>query len=373
MKKSYKKKLFYRNYLEVNLQLFSGEKTEKATPKKREDARKKGQVLQSKEITSAFVLLFIFLGLKTFGSYMFNESAFYTKTVFTEYTNLSDLYTTSGLIKIFTLAATQMIKICLPVFAIAMVVGLISEYAQVGVLFTFETLKFKFSRINPLSGIKRVFSLRALVELVKSIIKLVIVGAVAYSYIKSESKNIYTIMQLDVIGIATYIGSTTINLAIRICIAFIFIGAFDYLYQWYEFEKGLKMSKQDIKEEYKQIEGNPEIKSKIRQKQRQMSMKRMLNDVPKADVVITNPTHFAVAVKYDANVSPAPRVIAKGQDYLAKRIKDIAKENKIEIVENKPLARSLYDNVEVGQEIPQEMYQAVAEILAFVYGLKAKS
>ncbi|MDP4179469.1 MAG: flagellar biosynthesis protein FlhB [Bacillota bacterium] len=362
---------FGNKYIKVNLQLFAGDdKTEKATPKRRQDARKKGQVLQSKEITSAFVLLFIFVALRLLGRYMYNEILYFTKTALLEYTKIPDLYTLSGLTKLFILVAEELIKIAAPIMAVALITGLIAEYAQVGFLFTFENLNFKFSRISPLSGLKRIFSLRSVVELVKSIIKLIIVGFVTYSYIKGEAGNIFTIMDMDAIGVGIYIGSTIINIAIRICIALIFVGAVDYIYQWYEFEKSLKMTKQEIKEEYKQTEGNPEVKAKIRQKQRQISMKRMLNDVPKADVVITNPTHFAVAVKYDAKVSAAPKVVAKGQDYMAQRIKEVAKENKVEIVENKPLARSLYSSVEVGQEIPQEMYQAVAEILAFVYGLK---
>ncbi|KNY28365.1 flagellar biosynthesis protein FlhB [Pseudobacteroides cellulosolvens] len=361
-----------KKYIPVNLQLFAGgdDKTEKATPKRRQDARKKGQVLQSKEITSAFVLLFIFVGLRLLGGYMYNEIVYFTKVVLTEYVKVPDLYTINGISKLFILSFIELMKISGPILAIALITGLIAEYAQVGFLFTFENLGFKFSRINPLSGLKRIFSLRSVVELIKSIIKLVIVGFIAYSYIKSEAGNLLILMDLDAIGVAAYIASTVINISIRICIALIFIGAVDYIYQWYEFEKSLKMSKQEIKEEFKQTEGNPEIKSKIRQKQRQISMRRMLNDVPSADVVITNPTHFAVAIKYDANVSPAPKVIAKGQDYMAQRIKEVAKENKVEIVENKPLARSLYDSVEVGQEIPEELYQAVAEILAFVYGIK---
>jgi flagellar biosynthetic protein FlhB len=363
---------FKKKYIPVNLQLFAGgdDKTEKATPKKRQDARKKGQVLQSKEITSAFVLLFIFVALRLLGRYMYNEITYFTKVVITEYVKIPDLYTLHGISKLFMLSAIELVKICGPILAVALITGLVAEYAQVGFLFTFENLGFKFNRISPLSGLKRIFSLRSVVELVKSIIKLIIVGFIAYSYIKSEAENILAMMDMDVIGVATYISSTVVNIAIRICVALIFVGAVDYIYQWYEYEKNLKMSKQEIKEEFKQTEGNPEIKSKIRQKQRQISMKRMLNDVPKADVVITNPTHFAVAVKYNADVSPAPKVVAKGQDYLAQRIKEIARENKVEIVENKLLARSLYESVEVGQEIPEEMYQAVAEILAFVYGIR---
>jgi flagellar biosynthetic protein FlhB len=363
----------YKNYIEVNLQLFANsDKTEKATPKKKQDARKKGQVFQSKEISSAFVLLFIFIGLKLFGGFMTDEIKVFTKSMFSNFNNIESVYSINGLTQLVIRTMVLIFKVMGPIMAIALVTALAVEYAQVGVLFTTETLKFKLERLSPISGLKRIFSLRAVVELVKSIVKLVFVGYVAYSFIKGQSDNVLNIMNMDAIGISTYIASTSLDLAIRICIVMVFIGAVDYIYQWYDYEKNLRMTKQEIKEEYKQVEGNPEIKSKIKQKQREMSMRRMLQDVPKADVVITNPTHFAVAIKYDDKVSSAPIVIAKGQDFLAQRIKETARENKVEIVENKPLARALYDAVNIGQEIPQELYQAVAEVLAFVYSLKQK-
>lgn len=208
--------------------------------------------------------------------------------------------------------------------------------------------------------------------MVKSILKIVVIGYIGYSYLADEAKNILNTMNMDVISIAAYICVTSINVAIRMCIAMLILGVLDYGYQWWEYEKSLKMSKQEIKQENKEAEGNPEVKAKIRQKQRQIALRRMLQDIPKADVVITNPTHFAVAIKYDPKVSDAPIVIAKGQDYIALRIKEIAKENKVEIVENKPLARTLYASVDIGERIPPELFQAVAEVLAFVYSLKNK-
>ncbi len=362
---------YKKRYLTVNLQLFANDdRTEKATPKKRQDARKKGQVLQSREITSAFVLLFIFVGLRLLGGYMTDEITAFTRTIISDFTNIHYIFTANGLSQLFMNTSLLLLKVSLPIMAIALITGLVAEYSQVGFLFTFETLGLKLNRLNPLSGLKRMFSLRAVVELAKSLVKVIFVGYIAYSYVKGEAANILNIMNLDAAGIATYIGVTVLNLAIRICLAMIFIGVVDYIYQWYEYEKNLRMTKHEVKEEFKQIEGNPEIKSKIRQKQRQMSMKRMLQEVPKADVVITNPTHFAIAVKYDAKASAAPLVTAKGQDFMALRIKEVAKQYNVEIVENKPLARSLYEMVEVGQEIPQELYQAVAEVLAFVYSLK---
>lgn len=359
--------------LKVDLQFFAeGDKTEKATPKKRQDARKKGQVLQSRDITTAMVLILIFIGLRVFGEFIYSEITAFTKKIFVEYTTIEDLFNFNMLSRLFVETVTVILKTCAPILAIAVIAGLIGNYAQVGFLFTTETLRMKFDRINPLSGLKRIFSMRAVVELVKSILKISVIGYVAYSYLNNEVVNVLSLMDMTPIGIAVYIGTTSINVAIRICIVLLLLGILDYGYQWWEFEKNLKMTKQEVKEEYKQTEGNPEIKAKIKQKQRQISMRRMMAEVPKADVVITNPTHFAVAVKYDASVSAAPVVIAKGQDFIALRIKEAAKENKVEIVENKPLARTLYETVDIGEAVPPDLYQAVAEVLAFVYSLKGK-
>jgi flagellar biosynthesis protein FlhB len=361
-----------RNFvIKVNLQLFATDgKTEKATPKKRQDARKKGQVLQSRDISAAVVLMFIFIGLRIFGNNIYNEFAVFMKRVFTEYPKMDDLFTLSVLSRVFIEGVTVLLKTSAPVFAIAIVAGMVAGFAQVGFIFTMETLGFKFNRINPLSGLKRIFSMRSIVEMFKSIFKIGVIGYIAYSYLKSEENNVVSTMNMDVLNTGIYIATTSINVAIRICVALMVLGILDYGYQWWEYEKSLKMSKQEVKEEYKQIEGNPEVKSKIKQKQRQISMRRMMQQVPNADVIITNPTHFAVAIKYDAEVSDVPVVLAKGQDFIAQRIKEIARENKVEIVENKPLARNLYDNVEIGQKIPADLFQAVAEVLAFVYSLK---
>lgn len=361
--------------IKINLQLFAqggggGDKTEKATPKKRQDARKKGQVLQSREISSALVLMLVFVTLRIFGGYIYSELVQFTKRVMVVYPRDYNFYMPDVLIKIFIDAVTVFFKVTAPILAVALIGGLIAGYAQIGFLFTMETLKFKFSRINPVSGFKRIFSARGLVELAKSILKITIIGYVSYQYLNSQKENVIKLMDMDVIGIGAFIGLTSLNVAIRICFVLIILSLFDYAYQWWEYEKNLKMTKQEVKEEYKQTEGNPEIKSKIKQKQRQMSMRRMMQEVPKADVIITNPTHYACAIKYDASVSDAPMLLAKGQDYIAQRIKEIAKESKVEIVENKVLARTIYDTVDIGKAIPPDLYQAVAEILAFVYSLK---
>lgn len=321
-------------------------------------------------MTSAFVLCAILVGLKIFGSYTYFELKGFTERIFSY--SSKEALTLSELVKIFADGLTVFFKSIAPVFGIALIAALILAYSQVGFLFTVETLKFKFERINPFSGIKRMFSLRSVVELLKSLFKVILLLLIVYWYLRGEAGTLLTIMNMDVFNAFLYICGTAFNVALRICIVLVILGIIDFLYQWWEFEKSLKMSKEEIKEEYKQIEGNPEIKSKIKQKQRQISMRRMLNDVPKADVVITNPTHFAVAVRYDIKIANAPIVVAKGQDYMAKRIKDVAKENGVEIVENKPLARALYNTVDIGEMIPPELYQAVAEVLAFVYSLKGK-
>lgn len=358
--------------LSANLQLFadSSEKTEKATPKKRKKAREEGQVLQSREMTSAIVLLCMFITLKIFGRYIYEGILEIFKVFFTQSPKMEEFYSIKGVVKLYSQVGIAFFKIILPIFAIALLTGLAMGYAQVGFLFTTKTLQVKLNRINPLGGFKRIFSLRSLTELVKSIFKIVVVGLIGFLYLRAEVPNVLKTMDMDVVSIATYIGVTAINIAIRMCIAILVLGILDFGYQWWEHEKNLKMSKQEIKEEHKQTEGNPEVKSKIKQKQRQMSMMRMMQDISKADVIITNPTHFAVAIKYDIKISDAPMVLAKGQNYIALRIKEKAKENGVEIVENKLLARTLFKTVEVGEKIPPDLYQAVAEVLAFVYGLK---
>ncbi|HHX18122.1 MAG TPA: flagellar biosynthesis protein FlhB, partial [Clostridium sp.] len=356
----------------VNLQLFadSGEKTEKATPRKRKKAREDGQVLQSREITSAIVLLCMFITLRVFGSFIYEGILEVFKIFFTQWQEVESIYSIKGMIKLYLQVGIAFLKIILPIFAVALITGLIMGYSQVGFLFTTKTLQIKLNRLNPLSGLKRIFSVRSLTELIKAIFKIVVVGMIGFSYLKGEVPNILKTMDMDVVSIAAYIGVTATNVAIRMCIALLILGVLDYGYQWWEYEKNLRMTKQEIKEEYKQTEGNPEIKSKIKQKQRQISLRRMMESVPEADVVITNPTHYAVAIKYDIKISDAPVVLAKGQDYMALRIKEQAKENGIEIVENKSLARALYSTVDIGEKIPPDLYQAVAEVLAFVYGLK---
>lgn len=354
-----------------NLQLF-GEKTEQPTAKKKEDARKKGQIVFSKDLNMAFTFLTALLAMKVFGGYIVgvlnNSLGFFmafpvsTDNVF----NPRDMATLLGRMMIDILSVT------VPILLTIMVVGVILNYLQVGYLFTNETLKFKLDKLNPVNGMKQIFSLKSLVELAKNLAKIVILSFVAFSYLKDKLGLIIELMGMPPIQIGAILWDLMYNLSLRIAIVLIILGVLDLAYKLWQNNKDLMMSKQEIKEEYKQMEGNPQIKGKIREKQRQMAMSRMMQDVPKADVIITNPTHFAVAVKYDQSKYDAPYVVAKGQDLIAKQIRKVAEENQVPIVENKPLARELFASVKIGRTIPEHLFHAVAEVLAFVYKIKKK-
>ena len=353
----------------INLQLFSGEKTEEATSKKKSDAREKGQVFQSKEVNTAIVLLALFYGLKKFGHYMLNHLIGFITTIYNNYLFDESVFTTEGIKLMFYKIIITTSLIVVPITGIALVTGLILSYAQVGFLFTTKTLEIKLSKLNPVEGFKKLFSKKSIVELLKSLVKIFAVGYAMYSYAMAQMVIIVNLPDSNVGGIVGYMGETVINIAFRAAGVLFVMSVLDYMYQRWSHNKELKMSKQEVKEEHKQSDGDPQIKSKIKQKQREMAMSRMMSDVPQADVIITNPTHFAVAIKYDSKVADAPYVLAKGQDLIAQNIKKIASENEVIIVENKILARALYSNVEIGSIIPEDLYQAVAEVLAYVYGL----
>lgn len=361
-----------------DLQLFAkdgpnGEKTEEPTSKKLSDARKKGQVGKSKEVTTAAMLLTFFILLKFFIGYLGGRFLSCFEYVFkhiSEYGN--DEFT----VPLSSALMGDMVKYILitglPFYAVIFVVAFISQMAQIKWKVSFEPMKPKFSKFNPISGVKRIFSKNKLFETLFDTAKLVILCAVVISYLKDKWDLVmkmysYTLTQ----GIAL-IGDIIIDIGMRVSMWFIVIGAADFAYQKWKFHDDMKMTKQEVKDEYKNTEGNPQIKGAIRRKMQEASRRRMMQQLPEADVVITNPTHLAVALKYDKEVAEAPIVIGKGADYLAEKIKETARENHIEIVENKPLARMLYHNVELGDQIPPELYQMVAEILAYVYGLQGK-
>ncbi|KXG75764.1 flagellar biosynthesis protein FlhB [Thermotalea metallivorans] len=355
---------------DINLQLFTGEKTEKATPKRRKEAREKGQVLQSREINSALILLFTFFTLQLAGKYIYSNLSLYMQRIFTDTIHDENLFTINGVHKLFLLMVGESVKLVAPMAGCAFVIGLFSSYMQVGFLFTTKPLVPKWDRINPISGFKKIFSKKSIVEFVKSLMKIGAVGYVTFNYVLKQSRSVMNILDMELISIISFLGKATINVGLRAAIVLILLAVLDYFYQKWEYENELKMSKQEIKEEYKQTEGDPQIKSKIKEKQRQMAMGRMMQDVPKADVIITNPTHYAVAIRYDQTTDNAPIVLAKGQDLIASNIREIAEKYEIPIVENKPLARTLYHTVEIGDYIPPDLYQAVAEVLAYVYKLK---
>ena len=269
-------------------------------------------------------------------------------------------------------ALIQILIVCVPFFAFGFVVTALISVIQVGWKVTGKPLQPKFDKFNPINGFKRIFSKDSIFELIKSILKIFVIIYVAYTSIRGNAQDIFILYEIPLMQAIMLCGTVIINAGLKISLVYLVIGLADFIYQKYRFNEDMKMTKQEIKDEFKNTEGNPEIKGRQRQRMREASRRRMMQDVPKADVVITNPTHFAVAIKYDAETSKAPIVLAKGEDYLAQKIKEAAREHHIEIVENKPLARMLYANVDIGQEIPPELYQAVAEILAMVYNMREK-
>lgn len=367
--------------LEYNLQFFAkegqgGEKTEPATEKKLQDARKEGQVAKSREIANGLGLLALFLVLKfgvgNMGKQLLSLFGNVYNRIPETVTFWHGFMPTNDTRIIFQDMVLEIVVIIAPILLVGFVIAFVSDVAQVGWKPTSKPMQPKFSKINPISGFKKIFSVNAVVELIKSIAKIGLIIFICYSYLKDKWELLFVLYDMPLLQALQLAAETVTDLGIRIAIIYMIIALADYIYQRVKFSNDMKMTKQEIKEEYKQQEGDPQIKGKIRQRMREVSQRRMMQELPKADVVITNPTHYAVAIKYDPEEADAPIVIAKGEDYLAARIKEIAKENKIEIVENKPLARMLYANVDVGQAVPPELYQAVAEVLAFVYHLQGK-
>lgn len=359
-----------------NLQIFAesaGEKTEDATPKKLEDARKKGQVAKSTDLTAAATLITLFLALRFFLSYLGEGlMAVYPAMYNNISKSVNDVFSINEACTLVGYVLVRIIIIALPLLIAGYVVTVLTQLMQVKWKVSLEPLKPKLERFDPVSGMKRLFSKDKLMELAKSIAKIAVITLVVYNELKDQWGLINNLYSLSFYAAISLIGSVVINVGFKISIYFFVIAIVDFAYQKLKFKKDMKMTKQEVKDEYKQSEGDPQIKGQIRQRMRQASQRRMMQELPKADVVITNPTHLAVAILYDREKYQAPVVIAKGADFLAQKIKDAANENNIEIVENKPLARMLYHNVDIGAQIPPELYQMVAEILAYVYGLKGK-
>ena len=355
-----------------NLQFFAEERTEEATPHKREKVREEGRVCVSKDLNAAVGIITALLVIALLGTTIWK--------ILTGLIQFMILYLGDANVQRegwLTLPAWEAMKryfsAWLPLGALVVLFSTCTVIAQVGFAMTSEPFVPKFDRLNPFTGMKKIISLRSIVELLKGLLKSAIFAVMIYTAIKNYLPVSSKTMQMPLVIGSIQFWNMLWNLAMRLAFMLLVMACADYWYQKWEFEKSIRMSKKEIKDEYKQMEGDPQIKQKIRQKQREMAKQRMMSEVPKADVVITNPTHIAVALQYDRGVMGAPVVLAKGGDFLAKRIREIAELNLIPVIENKPLAWALYLNVEIGDEIPEDLYRGVAEILAMVYKLKGRA
>jgi flagellar biosynthetic protein FlhB len=345
------------------------EKTEEATQSRRDDFRKKGQVAQSKEVGSALFLLFSAGAIFVLGKFFFAQ--IYEIFQYSFGQDMVVAIRTEDYLTGLKLASLKFLYLLAPVLGISFVLGVSSTIVQIGFLQIEDALKPKLEKVNPIEGLKRIFSLRNLVEGIKAILKLIIVGGVVYLILKKEASFLPSVMHYSVEELIWYTGLLTAKLLAGVGLAMVALAVADYFFQWWDTEKKMMMTKQELKEENKSKEGDPLIKARIRKVQRELANRRMMDKVPEATVIVTNPTHIAVALKYDATVA-APQLVAKGADLVAERIRNIAKENNIPIIENKPLARTIYKTMKLGQVIPRELYVAVAEILTIVYKLKRK-
>ena len=345
------------------------ERTEKATAKRRQQSRRKGKVAQSREIPSVLILMTAMGFFYFAGSWMFWNISEVVSGIY----NQLDTLRMEGVSDVSAFANemfNRVFLILIPFFVTVLIAGLAGNIGQVGFEMHTEPLRPKLSKFNPISGMKRLVSLKSLVELVKSIFKILIVGGIAYWVVKTEMVKFPALIQQEVGAILVFIGMVAFKIFFFVCLVMIILAVLDYVYQRWQHEEDLKMTKQEVKDERKQVEGDPKIKGRIRKMQMEMAARRMMEAVPEADVVITNPTHLAVALKFDAAQMVAPTVIAKGAGPVAQRIKEIAGENQVPIIEDKPLAQTLHKMVEIGEFIPAELYRAVAEVLAYVYRLK---
>ena len=344
-------------------------KTEKATPKKREDARKKGQVIRSVELNSMLNVLMGLMILKVAGEYMINNIKHISAHFWGNILTLSIVPETMGHLAYYIII--RIILIILPILVVVFIMGIISNVVQVGFKITLEPLKPSLQKINPIKGFKRIFSKRTLFEFAKAIAKVCVISYIFYTTVRKIFDEIFLTPLMDLNTYLLFAADSVFRLGIKVVFAFIVFSIIDYMYQKYDYEDQLKMSKQEVKDEMKQMEGDPLIKNRIRNIQREMARKRMISEIPRADVVITNPDHVAVALRYKEGEDNAPMIVAKGVNIMAEKIKTIARENSVIIVENPPIARVLV-KLEVGWEIPSDMFQAVAEILAYVFQAKGK-
>ncbi|MBF0368478.1 MAG: flagellar biosynthesis protein FlhB [Magnetococcales bacterium] len=343
-------------------------KTEEPTGKRLGDARNKGQVATSREVGTAFLFLaatglFYFQGRSLWNALQEKLRFFLGGAISNELTEYGVVLLLQDLVKAVVLDLA-------PFFIVFVVMALMGSILQNGFMISFEALKPKFSKLNPITGFKRLFSMRSLVELLKSIMKMTVISLAVWYALKDSSDKILGLAATSLEDMITFMADDIIQVMWLVTLAFIFLALIDFIYQKFEYIKGLRMSKQEVKDEQKQMEGDPLIKGRIRQIQREMAQRRMMDEVPQADVVLTNPTHYSVALRYTAGEMSAPKVVAKGTGHIALRIRELAKENGVPLVENPPLARNLYQGVDLDQAIPAEYFKAVAEVLAYVFSLK---
>lgn len=346
------------------------EKTEQATDARREEFRNRGQVAHSKEFASAVFFLTAASSLYLVSRFSFGHILEVFNNVFGP--DMVKAVREGHHLDLARLAAFKAAVVVAPILALFALLGALTSILQIGFLSVEDALGPDFEKINPISGLKRVFSIRAVVEAIKSVLKILFIGLIVYLILKSEVKNIPYLVGYTLPQLVEYVGFLAVKLFFVVGIVLAGLGGIDFLYQKWDLERQMMMTKQEIKEEMKQREGDPMIKARIRKIQRDMANRRMMDQVPKADVIVTNPTHIAVVLKYSANL-PAPQLVAKGADFLAEKIKQVARENNIPIVENKPLARTIYKTMKLNQVIPRELFVAVAEVLSYVYKLKRKA
>jgi len=347
------------------------ERTEKATPKRRSEARKKGQVAKSREVTSVMVLLSGLLALFLLGSYYYGQLSTLMIKSFGQIGTIGVSPENIQVLQNQWLASVGLILA--PFLGVVVVVSVVSNYVQVGGVWSWELIKPDPAKVFSLQGFRRIFSLQSLMELLKSIGKILIVGGMAYYTIKKELPNILPLMEEEIGSISRYIFAVSRDIFLNTVLVMVLLAGLDYIFQRWSYEKGLRMSKQEIKDEGKQAEGDPLVKARMRSMQRDIARRRMMAEVPKADVIITNPTHIAVALLYISGEMDAPKVVAKGAGFVAEKIKTIGQEHEVPILENKPLAQILFKTVEIGQMIPAALYHLVADVLAFVYRMKKKT
>jgi flagellar biosynthesis protein FlhB len=344
----------------------ANDRTEKATPKRRQDARQKGQVARRPELPATAGLLAALLMMRAIGDNLFSSASQLFLSSFKGVT-ASEPLTIPIVHHLLMDAVTSLALLSLPVVSASLVASIVSNFAQGGLTLTAHALKPKVERFNPVANLKRVAGSQGPVELLKSIIKLLGIGAVCYGVLRQAVEDAPTLVGIPATQVLISLGKIVYDITLRAGCVLLLVTVLDYAYGWYLHEKSLRMTKQEIRDEFRQQEGDPHVKAQRRRAARALTQRRIMTEVPRADLVITNPTHFAVALRYDKTQDAAPRVVAKGADMMAKRIREIARKNEVPVIENPPLARSLYRSVEAGRTIPIEFFRAIAELLAYVY------